>query len=157
LGVAWSTDLLVTTTETMSTTWRKRLASALPSLLGFLYGLVWFHGKNPIELVAYSAGLGFLLYVGGLLAYFVAVYFVASLSGETTEIPPKDSRLTATLLLFVVVWILGTHWVNRKVDTIVRCVQDPSAQSAFIGRPAMAELIRWCAEEYGADRSVEIE
>src|SRR6266498_5542160 len=105
----------------MSTIARKRLANALPFLLAFLYGLGWFHESNPIELVALSAGLGLLLYFGGLLAWIVATYFVASVAGEALEsLPPKDNRMTAIVLIFVAVWILGTHWVNRKVDTIVR-------------------------------------
>lgn len=138
----------------MSPIARKRLANALPFLLGFLYGLVWLPENNPIGLVAYSAGLGLILHVGALFSYVVAVHFVAKVAGEAPEsLPPKDSRLTATVLLVVAVWILGTHWVNRKVDTIVRCVQDPSAQSAVGSRSLTEELIRYCADEYGADRS----
>lgn len=133
---------------------RQQLAAASPGLVAFGFGLTWFDTPSIVELIVYSVGLGLMLYVAALIAYLAAAYAVARIAGSPTtyeRLAPKDDRLTATVLLAVVVWILGQTWVDRKVDTIVACVEDPSLEEVFSPRAPLAEVVSWCAAEYGYD------
>jgi hypothetical protein len=125
-------------------------------LLGFFFGLSWFSESSFLARAGYSVGLGFMLHVASLIAYFVVGYAVARLMNESTEadsIAPDDARLTATLTLAIAVWILGHVWTEQRIDRIATCVEDPQVMANARVHGSAGALIRWCSTEYAFDDS----
>lgn len=132
---------------------RMRLAEALPFFVIFLWGLTWFEDSGHVERLVNSLGLTFGLYVGAQLAYGLLSHAVSRIAGvKSTYADLKLDKIQEVTFVLIAagVWMLGQHWVEDKVETVVECVEEEAYEDVVSSFSSEAAVVRWCAEEYGA-------
>jgi hypothetical protein len=145
---------------------RARFARWCPALVAMIFFYYWL----PADGDGFLAHLGIAVFVGVLfsgilfIVYFLTVLMLARIGGtdyDAGQLEPYDLRTTATLLLITLTYMLGTHWVNRKVAAIDACMHNndfvlqwtpgEGSDVSNASRARASDLLQWCRDAQSED------
>jgi hypothetical protein len=151
--------------------WRAPLVRGCPNIVAFLFLCGWLpRGSDPLWAFLLVVIVGAVLFPTILLALYLTTILVLSrLNGKGYDIAQHrgdDIRITSAVLLILLTYMLGTHWVDRKVEAIDDCMRHHNFVLEFTpyesgggdipraSRIRASELLQWCRDAEASDATL---